>query len=71
MIFFIWPNLPQWIAKVFPTYYFLSPLFEIAIKGASLADVWPELGIGLVICVALFMAVFAMGRRLELSLVAA
>ena len=71
VIFFIWPNLPQWIAKVFPTYYFLSPLFEIAIKGASLADVWPELAIGLALCAALFMAVFAMGRRLELSLVTA
>ena len=40
VIFFIWPNLPQWIAKVFPTYYFLSPLFDIAIRGAGLADVW-------------------------------
>ncbi len=71
VIFFIWPNLPQWIAKVFPTYYFLSPLFEIAIKDASLADVWPELAIGLAICVVLFGAVFRMGRRLEVSLVAA
>ena len=71
VIFFIWPNLPQWIAKLFPTYYFLSPLFEIAIKGASLADVWPELAIGLALCAALFVAVFAMGRRLEVSLVTA
>ena len=71
VVFFIWPNLPQWIAKVFPTYYFLAPLFEIAVKGASLADVWPELGIGLALCAVLFMAVFAMGRRLEVSLGAA
>ena len=68
VIFFIWPNLPQWIAKVFPTYYFLAPLFEIATKGASLTDVWLELGIGLAICVVLLPAVFAMGRRLEASL---
>ena len=71
VVFFIWPNLPQWIAKVFPTYYFLAPLFEIAVRGASLADVWPELGIGLALCAVLFMAVFAMGRRLEVSLSAA
>ena len=71
VVFFIWPNLPQWIAKVFPTYYFLAPLFEIAVRGASLADVWPELGIGLALCAVLFMAVFAMGRRLEVRLGAA
>ena len=60
----------QWIAKVFPTYYFLSPLFEIAIRGAGLADVWIELAIGFAVCAALLPGVTALGRRMEATLAA-
>ena len=70
VIFFIWPNLPQWIAKIFPTYYFLSPLFEIAIRGAGLADVWLELAIGFAVCVVLLPGVYTLGRRMEATLAA-
>ena len=70
VIFFIWPNLPQWIAKIFPTYYFLSPLFDIAIRGAGLADVWADLAIGFAICVVLLPGVTALGRRMEATLAA-
>ena len=65
VVFFIWPNLPQWIAKIFPTYYFLSPLFDIAIRGAGLADVWVELAIGFAVCAVLLPGVTALGRRME------
>jgi ABC-2 type transport system permease protein len=71
VIFFIWPNLPQWIAKVFPTYYFLSPLFDIAIRSAGLADVWVELAIGFAICAVFLLGVAALGRRMEANLAAA
>ena len=70
VVFFIWPNLPQWIAKIFPTYYFLSPLFDIAIRGAGLADVWVELAIGFAICAVLLPGVTALGRRMEATLAA-
>ena len=70
VVFFIWPNLPQWIAKIFPTYYFLSPLFDIAIRGAGLADVWVELTIGFAICAVLLPGVYALARRMEATLAA-
>ena len=70
VVFFIWPNLPQWIAKIFPTYYFLSPLFDIAIRGAGLADVWVDLTIGFAVCVVLLPGVYALGRRMEATLAA-
>ena len=70
VIFFIWPNLPQWIAKVFPTYYFLSPLFDIAIRGAGLADVWGELAIGFGACIVLLPVVYTLARRMEATLAA-
>jgi len=39
-IFFIFPNWPQWIAKLFPTYYIANPIFRITIYGEG----WSELG---------------------------
>ena len=70
VVFFIWPNLPQWIAKIFPTYYFLSPLFEIAIRGAGLVDVWLELTIGFAVCAVLLPGVYTLARRMEATLAA-
>jgi len=69
-LFFIWPDLPGWIPRMFPTYYFLSPLFEVGIRGAPLGDVAQELAIGFAICAALLPAVLTMGRRMEARLVA-
>ena len=41
VVFFIWPDLPQWIAYIFPTHYFMKPLYEGAIKGTDLVTVLP------------------------------
>lgn len=68
VIFYIFPGLPQWIAQIGPTYYFLEPIYEIAINGAALADVWVELAIGAAICVALIPIVLPFGRRLQTRL---
>ncbi len=65
VIFFIWPNLPEWIAKVAPTWWFLDPVFSLSLEGATLSDVAGELAIALGWCVALIPAVVAMGRYLE------
>lgn len=68
VIFYIFPGLPQWIAQIGPTYYFLEPIYEIAINGAAFADVWVELAIGAAICVALVPVMFPFGRRLQTRL---
>ncbi len=53
VIFVLFPGLPQWIPKLIPTYYFLQPIYDIAIRGDTFADVVPELLIALAFCVAL------------------
>ena len=68
VIFPIFPGLPQWIAWLGPTYYFLDPIFKIAIEGAGLAQVWLPLSIGAVICVAIIPVVGVLGKRLERTL---
>lgn len=68
VVFYVWPDLPQWIAKLGPTYWFLQPMFDLAVNQAGFADVWAELAVGALICVALLPAVAAMGRWLEVRL---
>ncbi len=64
-IFYVFPNWPQWIAKIFPTYWFINPIYEIAIKGSTLADVWWQLVIALGASVALLGLGVLMTKRLQ------
>jgi ABC-2 type transport system permease protein len=62
VIFYIFPDWPQWIAKIFPTYWVLDPIFEIATKNANLADVGLDLSVAMGICVLLIIPVAALKR---------
>lgn len=66
VIFIIWPTLPQWISKLAPTYYFLQPIYDIAINGMGLSDFTLEFVVACAICVALLPVVTAVGRRAEI-----
>jgi len=65
VVFYIFPDWPQWIAQLFPTYWVINPIFEIAINDASLADVAWQLGIALAICAAAIPVIAVLGRRLQ------
>ncbi|NPV59457.1 MAG: ABC transporter permease [Actinobacteria bacterium] len=39
-LFIVNPGWPQWVAKLFPTYYIANPIFRVAIYGEG----WRELG---------------------------
>ena len=67
-IFTIWPDLPQWIPLFSPTYYFLTPTYEIAVEGAAFGDLWIEFLVAVVLCVLLLPVVARFGRRAELEL---
>ncbi len=64
-IFALVPSLPDWLARIGPTYYFLHPIYRVAVEGAGLGEVWTELVIGAGICVALAPLVPLVGRWLE------
>jgi ABC-2 type transport system permease protein len=68
--FFVWPGLPTWPARVGPTYYVLHPVYASSVEGAGLPEVWGELLVALLLCLALVPLVAAGGRRLERRLVA-
>jgi len=68
IIFYIWPNLPQWIAKIFPTYWMLEPIFEVGIRGGGFPEIGFELIVALAICVALLPILGLLSRQMELKL---
>jgi ABC-2 type transport system permease protein len=68
VIFIIWPTLPQWVAKLAPTYYFLTPVYEISVNGGALADFWLEFAVACVLCLVLAPILLAVGNRAEIRL---
>jgi ABC-2 type transport system permease protein len=65
VIFYIFPDWPQWIARLFPTYWFINPIWDITIRGYALADVWVELAIALAICAVLLVPIAYLARRMQ------
>ncbi len=67
-VFYIWPDLPQWIAKIFPTYWMIDPIYKIGVEGLGLGDVWFELLIAFLIVLLLVPVVIFLSKRVERSL---
>jgi ABC-2 type transport system permease protein len=65
VIFFVWPDLPTWPARLGPTYYFLQPVYAISVEGATLADVWGNLAVAAALILALVPLTVRTGRWLE------
>lgn len=71
VIFYIFPDWPQWIAQLFPTYWIINPIFEIAVQDAALGDIASQLLVGVVICIALVPVVVVLARRMTTRVAAA
>ena len=70
-IWYIFPDWPQWIAKIFPTYWVIDPVYQVTLNGASLDAVWGNLGIALGVVVVLLVLVRLLTARLARQLGAA
>lgn len=71
VIFYLFPDWPQWIAKLFPTYWFLEPIFEVAVNGAGLGEVWFEDLVSLAVSLAFVPVIILLGRGMQARLGAA
>lgn len=70
VLFTLFPDLPQWIARVFPTYYFLQPIYEISVQGSTLDRHGAQVAVAVALCAALLPVVVSRARRLEQQLAA-
>lgn len=63
-MFYIFPNWPQWIAKIFPTYWVINPIYQVALNDAGFSDIGYELLIAAGIIIVLGTLVSLMTKRL-------
>ena len=64
ILFYLFTGLPQWIAKIFPTYWFIDPLYSITLENADFSNISFKLAVALVIGIVLFIAVVPLSRRM-------
>lgn len=64
-LFYIFPEWPQWIAKLFPLYWILEPIWQVSIMGESISTVWFELAIALMITVAIGVLTVFTAKRMQ------
>jgi ABC-2 type transport system permease protein len=57
------PQVPEWVAKIFPTYYMVDPVIQISQKGAGLSELAGELAILLAFVATLLLALVFVAER--------
>lgn len=63
-IIYLFPQIPQWIGKIFPTYYITQPIVELSQKGGGWADIATNTFILVAIDIALiFILLFTLKRK--------
>lgn len=55
-IIYMFPQIPQWIGRVFPTYYLLQPIVEISQQGGG----WPDIATNVFILIGLDIIIFGL-----------
>lgn len=61
----IFPEVPQWIAKIFPTYYMIGPITEVTQNGGGWSDVAVDLAILVAMTVILIAGAMMTARRVR------
>lgn len=60
---YMFPEIPQWIGRIFPTYYIIQPVLEITQQGGTWATVAPELAVLAALDVILVAVIAAVVHR--------
>ncbi len=63
----LFPRVPGWIAKLFPTYYIFSPVIEVSQNNASIIDIGFELIILTGLIIAMISVVFLVGKQKKIQ----
>ena len=69
-VFYMFPDWPQWIAKLFPLYWVIEPIWAVSVNSEPIASVAFELAVALAITVALFPVTLWLARRMQSQMAA-
>jgi ABC-2 type transport system permease protein len=62
---YMFPEIPQWIGQIFPTYYIIQPVLALTQENAGLGDIYLELLVLVGLILLMFVVVVGMSRRLQ------
>lgn len=62
---YMFPQIPEWVGKIFPTYYIVQPVVEVSQQGAGWSDIAPELLVLTGIILMLFGIVAVVMKRMK------
>jgi ABC-2 type transport system permease protein len=62
-IVYLFPDLPQWVARIFPTYYMIAPVVAVSQQGAGWADVQADVAVLALLIAALIILAAFIARR--------
>ncbi len=65
VIVYMFPQIPQWIGKIFPTYYIVQPVVEISQRGGAWSDIVFEVSILAGLIVLMLVLTTVVSRRLK------
>ena len=71
VIFYLFPDWPQWIARLFPTYWMIDPIWRVSVLGEGLGDVWRSVAVAVGIGLVLLLLAVRLSRRMVTQLAAA
>lgn len=60
---YLFPQIPEWIVRIFPTYYLVQPVVEITRQGAGWNDIVMDVMVLVIVDVVLAVALFFLLRR--------
>jgi ABC-2 type transport system permease protein len=63
VFFYLFPGWPQWIAKIFPTYWVIDPVVAVSLRGEALGGIAATLSVALGLCVVLVPVIAFTARR--------
>ena len=63
VLFFIFPHWPQWIAKIFPTYWVIHPVFEMAVIQGELSKISVDLTVTVAIVTLLILPIWVLSAK--------
>lgn len=69
-VFYLFPDWPQWIAKLFPLYWVIEPIWQVSVMGESLGTVWFEVLVALGISVFMLPIIVWLARRMQSQMAA-
>ena len=63
ILFYLFPDWPQWIAKIFPLYWIIEPVWTVSVMGEPISNVWFELLVATAITLALIPLILLLKKR--------